>query len=361
MLPESLKSLAAELDAMGGRFAVDEAAPDFSGTDFRIKRLVGCGGMGSVYLAEQISLSRKVAVKVIDRVSEGGNFQDEAKTVARLHHPNIVHVYAAGQCGLRPYYAMEFIEGKTAAEHEFRSVEEVVRLGISIADALSYAHVCGIVHRDVKPSNILVSDVGEVKLGDFGLACMEGREDGTSGTRKYMPPERLRGESAAAQGDQYSLGVTLLELLARFPKWRRNRRLARILRKVTDVNPSARYTDMNAFAADLRKVVAPRPSRWIAWSVTAALIAAACAAFFAYSRHQERVEAENSRLEAEKSRLEAESAAAQSEAADRESERLRSAMGKILYRRHQGRMSRGGNIRARPSGDPSSGEARPSR
>lgn len=261
MLPESLKALSAELDALGGMLldAATESKPDFSGTDYRLERLLGRGGMGSVYLAEQISLARKVAVKVIDGNAEGTRFLDEAKTVASLHHPNIVHVYAAGFCGKHPYFAMELMEGETTATHEFNDLNAVVRLGITVAEALAYAHACGIVHRDVKPSNIFLDANGAAKLGDFGLACVGGRSDELAGTKKYMPPEYVSGASVTPAGDIYSLGATLIELAAKFPGWRRQRNLVAILEKATSAEPSARYVDLVSFAADLRRFLAGKP------------------------------------------------------------------------------------------------------
>ena len=137
MLPESLKALSDVLDTLGGTLLGTEtdSLPDFGGTDYRLERLLGRGGMGRVYLAEQVSLARRVAVKVVDVSTGGAQFLDEAKTVARLHHPNIVHVYAAGVCGTHPYFAMEFVEGKTAAEYVFADLAAVVRMGVTVADA----------------------------------------------------------------------------------------------------------------------------------------------------------------------------------------------------------------------------------
>ncbi|MCR5414633.1 MAG: serine/threonine protein kinase [Kiritimatiellae bacterium] len=260
MLPESLKALADELDAMGGMAPVaEESKPSFEGTDFRLERLLGRGGMGSVYLAEQLSLSRRVAVKILGGDMERERFLDEAKTIARLHHPNIVHVYAAGLCGARPYFAMELMEGESAATKEFSGLDDVVRLGVAVADALAYAHACGIVHRDVKPSNIFLDGKGAAKLGDFGLACACAGAGESAGTARYMPPETLSGEAATALSDQYSLGASLIELAAGFPGWRSRRNLLAVLEKATSPEPAGRYPDVASLAADLRRCLAGEP------------------------------------------------------------------------------------------------------
>lgn len=167
-LTDALRSLAAELDELGNE--QEERVPEIP--DFRLTDVLGRGGMGTVYLAEQASLGREVALKVVNR--RGDADANEARTVAQLHHPNIVQVYAAGTDGGRPWFAMELMRGKTAHDSRFASSDDVARLGVQIAEALSYAHRCGVVHRDVKPSNIFVGDNGIAKLGDFGLANSSG-------------------------------------------------------------------------------------------------------------------------------------------------------------------------------------------
>ena len=172
-MTNALRSLAAELDALA---ASDIAEPQHIDNppaipDFRLGQLLGRGGMGAVYRAEQVSLGREVAVKFV-MAAQGGDFPEEARTVAQLHHPNIIQVYAAGRADGSCWFAMELAQGESAAHHTFESEEEVVRFGICVAEALSYAHRCGIVHRDVKPSNIFLGSDGSAKLGDFGLSCL---------------------------------------------------------------------------------------------------------------------------------------------------------------------------------------------
>ena len=266
-IPESLRGLVAELDALGGLSLGPEGLdglPDLSGTDFAPLAEIGRGGMGVVYEAKQISLDRSVAVKLLsphyaDDASFQARFVDEARLVARLHHPNIVDVYAAGAANGHIFFSMELFSGKTAQNHAFSSLVEVVQLGATVADALAYAHACGVVHRDVKPSNIFLEASGVPKLGDFGLACLAGGETTSAGTRKYMAPECANGSVATPQSDQYALGATLLELAAPFLQNTPNRDLSAILDKATYSLPDARYPDLGAFASDLRRFLAGEP------------------------------------------------------------------------------------------------------
>ena len=266
-IPESLRGLVAELDALGGSSSGPEGLdglPDLSGTDFVPLAEIGRGGMGVVYEAKQISLDRSVAVKLLsphyaDDASFQARFVAEARLVARLHHPNIVDIYAAGAANGHLFFSMELISGKTAQNHTFSSLAEVLQLGATVADALGYAHACGVVHRDVKPSNIFLEASGVPKLGDFGLACLAGGETTSAGTRKYMAPECANGGVATSQSDQYALGATLLELAATFLQNKPNRDLSAILDKATCSLPDARYSDLGAFALDLRRFLAGEP------------------------------------------------------------------------------------------------------
>lgn len=208
--------------------------------DYRIVRVIGQGGMGIVYEAEQESLGRRVALKVLP-FRPGIDpkcvlrFRREARSAARLHHTNIVPVFHVGHCDGLHYYAMQFIEGlpldrvidrlrKHAAEcssdqRPFLSSDHyrfVAQIGMQIAGALEYAHQQNVLHRDIKPSNLLLDERKTVWLSDFGLAKPRG-DDLTNtgdivGTLRYMAPERLSGISTA-RSDIYSAGLTLYELL----------------------------------------------------------------------------------------------------------------------------------------------------
>ena len=251
-MTDALRSLAAELDELGNE--AEERVPEIS--DFRLTDVLGRGGMGTVYLAEQVSLGREVALKVVNCSAVG--IADEARTIAQLHHPNIVQVYAAGTAQDQSWFAMELMRGKTANHSRFASAEEVARLGVQIAEALAYAHRCGVIHRDVKPSNIFIGDNGTAKLGDFGLA----NSTCAGGTRRYMAPEILDGSKATDASDQYALGVTLRELVgSRVPRDRNkvNPDLASICDKATAQDPSRRYESMDAMLDDLRRFLAHKP------------------------------------------------------------------------------------------------------
>ena len=130
------------------------APPEIAGSDFRLEKEIGRGGMGSVWEATQISLNRKVAVKVMkkpirDEKAWRERFARESRIVAQLHHPNIVKVYGAGTCGDICYYAMELVEGTGLDRHAFTDTRSAVKAVLQAAQALAYAHQCGVVHRDV--------------------------------------------------------------------------------------------------------------------------------------------------------------------------------------------------------------------
>jgi hypothetical protein len=275
-MTDALRSLAAELDELGNE--AEERVPEIP--DFRLTDVLGRGGMGTVYLAEQVSLGREVALKVVGTMvgtrvrGHAGRetLPDEARTIAQLHHPNIVHVYAAGTAQDQSWFAMELMRGKTANHSTFASAEEIARLGVQIAEALSYAHRCGVIHRDVKPSNIFIGENGIAKLGDFGLA----NSTGDGGTRRYMAPELLDGGKATEASDQYALGVTLQELVGRVvpnapggsdelvgraapcpPRIPTD--FAAICAKAAAQDPSRRYESMDAMIDDLRRFLAHKP------------------------------------------------------------------------------------------------------
>ena len=264
-LTADLRHLATELDELGALDSGGSQPAASSGAqgrvppaipDFEIVKPLGHGGMGTVYLARQVSLGRDVAVKVV--AAKGDSLPNEARTVASLHHPNIVQVYSAGRDGDSAWFAMELVNGESADKHEFATVEDVARIGVSVAEALSYAHRCGILHRDVKPANVFIGTDGQVKLGDFGLACLASANmaDG-SGTRRYMAPELLFGAEATERSDLFSLGVTLRELAGRVQGASPD--FAAICAKAANPDPTSRYENVDAMLADLRRFLAQEP------------------------------------------------------------------------------------------------------
>ncbi len=262
----------------GGEF------PDLSGSDYRLIRKIGAGGMGEVFEATQISLDRKVAVKVLSPSltsdpAQRDQFENEARVIAMLHHPNIVKIYNAGVSADRCYYAMELIDGTGLNRCEACPPREIARLGLQAARALAYAHRCGVLHCDVKPANLLLDRQGEIHIGDFGLAFVQkdeigkpGRSGMRSGTLRYMAPERLKHGIRAFAGDQYSFGITLYELITHAPVLPEQNPqklidricagqlpplqcsepdLAAIVNRCISFDPAARYPGMAEVAADL--------------------------------------------------------------------------------------------------------------
>jgi hypothetical protein len=190
---------------------------------FRLERLLGTGGFGAVWRATDERLRRPVAVKVIPHSATGGaRGRREALAVARLNHPAIVALYEEGEDDRALYLVSELVEGSTLADLEAAgalSDREVVRLGIALCDALLHAHAHGVVHRDLKPQNVLVPRRGGAKLADFGVARLIGDEPLTRtgdvlGTLAYMAPEQAAGRRTDGTADLYGLGLVLYEALA---------------------------------------------------------------------------------------------------------------------------------------------------
>ena len=197
---------------------------------YTLLREIGRGAMGVVYEALHRDLGRKVALKVlrsgVDLDTEARQrFRREARSCAQVRHPNIVEIYEAGEHDGQPYYAMQLVAGRPlsemAREGRFKDSRELFRGIAGIADALAALHAAGIVHRDVKPSNVIVAADGRMILADFGLARSLSAERMTAtgqalGTPLYMSPEQVMGKADAIDGraDVYSLGVTLYEVLA---------------------------------------------------------------------------------------------------------------------------------------------------
>src|SRR5574341_1283057 len=193
---------------------------------YKITQYIGRGGMATIYKAHQVTLDRDVALKVIHpALKEDESFvtrlKREASIIAKLNHPNIVPVYDFGELDGVSYLVMRFIEGKTLKEilqAQKPGTQQIIDIIRPVADALSYAHARGVVHRDVKPSNILIDNEGHVYLTDFGLARLAQSGDSTIsqdmiiGSPQYLSPEQARGETGDARSDIYSLGIVIYEM-----------------------------------------------------------------------------------------------------------------------------------------------------
>jgi tetratricopeptide (TPR) repeat protein len=332
--PDLAESLAASLRALdfvheaGHGFEAADALPDSEEPaatggvlgDFRLQRKIARGGMAVVYEAEQISLGRRVALKVLPFAAildarQGQRFKNEAQAAAQLQHPHIVPVYAVGCDRGMHYYAMQYVDGQSLAvairelreggtgtppitpitshgsTRELRYIRMAAELGARAAEALDYAHQVGIVHRDVKPGNLLVDRSGTLWVADFGLASSR-RDVGLTmtgellGTARYMSPEQAQAQKVPVdhRTDVYSLGATLYELLTlepAFPGENMHRvlqdietkeplpprqinpsiphDLETVLLKAMSKDPAGRYATAREMANDLVRFLENRP------------------------------------------------------------------------------------------------------
>lgn len=273
---------------------IEELAAEFPHLEF--VQLLGSGGMGAVYLAKQIRLDRRVAVKILppdlaDDPAFAERFLREARALARLSHPNIVGVYDFGQTpGGLYYFLMEYIEGPTLRQvvanrtTEPKQALEIVR---QVCDALQFAHDKGVVHRDVKPENILLDAQGRVKIADFGLAKLLGIAEPqpgspaagslthtrqAMGTPHYMAPEQIAGSRGVDhRADIYSLGVVFYELLTgelpvgRFAppskKVQVDVRLDEVVLRSLEAEPAQRYQRASDVKTDVEMISSVPPRR----------------------------------------------------------------------------------------------------
>jgi eukaryotic-like serine/threonine-protein kinase len=227
---------------------------------YQVGRLIGTGGMGEVYAARDVELGREVALKI--GIAEDADFRlrREAQHASQLNHPHICTIHEVGAYDGQTYIVMEYVEGQRLSElilPEGRPTESVVRYGIQIADALAHAHQHGVIHRDLKSANVVVTPDGRAKVLDFGIACGVSAErlkdlsesqvpvtakGFVAGTLAYMAPELLRGEQASAGSDIWALGVLLYEM-------------------ASAARPFVGATGFELSAAILHEATAPLPAR----------------------------------------------------------------------------------------------------
>ncbi len=242
----------------------------------RIRRPLGFGGMGIVYLGEQEQPRRRVAVKVLHEVdaeaSVSARFRREIEILGKLRHPGIARIHEAGRLetatGGASWFSMDYIDGATLGEYAKReqpSREELAGLVARIADIVEYAHGLGVLHRDLKPGNILIDASGDPHLLDFGVARLLDEERLLSlhtvtgaviGTIAYMSPEQARGAEVDARADVFSLGAVFYELLTgKLPFESRGRSLEQLVRSVAEDEPTALSRHDASLAGDLEAVV----------------------------------------------------------------------------------------------------------
>lgn len=236
---------------------------------------LGAGGMGVVYAAYDPELDRRVAVKVLRRARAGAALRDEARAIARLAHPNVIAVHDVGEADGEVFVAMEHVDGVTVREwlRTPRRPPEILDVFAQAGRGLAAAHRVGLVHRDVKPSNIILGQDGRARVLDFGLARTdrEGEEPGIAGTPAYMAPEQRRGETVDGRADQYAFCVALAEALGDqgVPD-----RVSRALRRGRSERAADRFPSMDDLLAEL----APPPVRVRRWVLTTLLLLASLGA-----------------------------------------------------------------------------------
>jgi eukaryotic-like serine/threonine-protein kinase len=264
--------------------------------DFKLLRRIGKGGMAEVYLAEQTTLKRNVAVKVLreEMLTDDVHlkrFEQEAKAAGGLNHPNIVQVYTIGHEGGVHYIAQEYVQGMNLREYLNRhgppGLELALRFMMQAASALQAASDAGVVHRDIKPENILITRKDEVKITDFGLAQLTLPGENlhltqvgmTMGTPLYMSPEQVNGRKIDRRSDLYSLGVTCYHMLCGVTPFRGETALSvaiqhvnadppplkqqrpdlpdivcRVIHRLMSKNPDDRYQDAETLLTDLNRI-----------------------------------------------------------------------------------------------------------
>jgi eukaryotic-like serine/threonine-protein kinase len=275
--------------------APDPADSELAGTLGRyvLHARLGAGGMGVVYAAYDPELDRRVALKVLRRTRAGELLREEARAIAKLAHPNVIAVHDVGEADGEVFVAMEHVDGVTVREwlREPRKPSEILDVFVQAGRGLAAAHRAGLIHRDVKPSNIIVGNDGRARVLDFGLARGElGGELEVAGTPAYMAPEQQRGERIDARADQYAFSVALWEALGGKRDADKlegvGERVVRALRRGRSVDPADRFPTLEPLLDEL----APPPPRrrsWIVYPVLGVVVVVATAALISRRDSQE--------------------------------------------------------------------------
>ncbi len=273
--------------------------PEYLG-GYRLIEKIGRGGMGTVFRALQVSLQREVAVKILapswnddERLREA--FEKESRVIASLRHTHIVEVYGAGHEGDLRYYVMGLVRGESLSEKALRAAypqtpykQAVAQVGLRAAKAIAFAHYHGVLHRDIKPGNLMLDKQGQIHVTDFGLATILNSGEAAplvtqnnDGTLRYMAPERLLRQGSSYAADQYALGLTLYELMqghaaynqsepgqlirsiceGKLPWLREHGELGAIINKSISYDPKMRYASMQEMVEDLSRYLEGRPVR----------------------------------------------------------------------------------------------------
>src|SRR6478609_2817904 len=234
--------------------AMDSLIGQLFDNRYRIERRIGTGGMADVFLARDETLGRRVAIKILDeRYAQDDafleRFRREATAAAGLSHPNIVSVYDRGQAAGTSYIAMEYLNGPTLKDEITSRAPlpeaEVVNWAVQALDALEFAHRQGVVHRDIKPHNMVLTDEGRLKVADFGIARAANVQQMTEvgsivGTAQYLSPEQARGLDVGPQSDLYSMGIVLYEMLTGELPFTGDSAVEIAMKQVSDPPPSIR-------------------------------------------------------------------------------------------------------------------------